>query len=143
MPRNQDLSGLLRGLAHLLEEEAATNPEFAARLNVLLTQIKRSPQSKNSEGREPPNSVMVPDVLSALEEKGEEEFRFWLRAFELPTLKAIVKSNGFDVARSSQRWTDPDKFISLIVGQASARLRRGSGFLPPPVDAKKHSGLSD
>jgi hypothetical protein len=28
--------------------------------------------------------------------------------------------------------TRPDKFINLIVGQASARLRRGFGFLPPP-----------
>lgn len=143
MPHNQKLTGLLRDLAHLLEEEAARNVEFAARLDVLLTPALRSPHSRNSRARGQPHSAGVPDVLSALEEKGEEEFRFWLRPFDVATLKAIIKSNGFDVARSSQKWTDPDKFINLIVGQASARLRRGSGFLPPPTGTNNENDLAD
>ena len=132
MPRNQKLSVLLRDLAHLLDQEAARNDEFAARLEALLTPALGGRPSKHSGTRAQPHAVEVPDVLSALEEQGEEEFRFWIRAFDLATLKAIVKSNGFDVARASQKWTDPDKFINLIVEQTSARLRRGSGFLPPP-----------
>ncbi|GEM_PF-733782 len=143
MPRNQKLSGFLRALAHLLEEEAARNVEFAARLDVLLTPVLRSPQSRNSRPDGQPHFAGVPDVLSALVEKGEEEFRFWLRSFDLATLKAIIKSNGFDVARSSRKWTDPDKFINLIVEQASARLRRGSGFLPPPTGTNKENDLAE
>jgi hypothetical protein len=73
-------------------------------------------------------------VLSELQTRGDEEFRFWLRSLDLPTLRAIVKSNGFDVARVSHRWTDPDKFTALIAEQTAARLKRGSGFLPPRGD---------
>jgi hypothetical protein len=143
MPRNQKLSGLLRDLAHLLEEEAARNGEFASRLDALLTPALRPSQSKISRVRGQQQSLVLPDVLSILEEKGEEEFRFWLRAFDLSTLKAIVKSNGFDVTRSSQKWSDPDKFINLITQQASARLRRGSGFLPLPASTDEKNDLAD
>lgn len=137
MPRNQKLSGLLKGLAQLLEEEAARNVEFAVQLNLLLNPAQPNPKSKNSRVRGKPSSATTPDVLSTLEKLGEEEFRFWLRSFDIGTLKEIVKSNGFDVARASQKWTDPDKFLNLIVEQTSARLRRGSGFLPLRTDGNK------
>jgi hypothetical protein len=130
MPRNQKLSVLLRDLASLLQEEAARNIEFAARLDALLNSVDS--RVKPRRGGRKTVSPQIPDVLSALEEKGEEEFRFWLRSFDLPTLKAITRINGFDAARASQKWSDPDKFIKLIGTQASARLRRGSAFLPQP-----------
>lgn len=135
MPREQKLSSLLKGLGKLLEDEAENNPEFAERLKRLLTPLLPSAESKKKNSSKPSRAVVVPDVLAALENQGEEEFRFWLRSFDLATLKAIVKSNGFDVTRSSQKWTDPDKFINLIVEQASARLRRGSSFLPGSINA--------
>ena len=64
-------------------------------------------------------------------EKGEDEFRFWLRSLDLHLLKAIVKANGFDPGKNSQRWSEPDKFADLIAEQTAARLRRGSAFLTP------------
>ena len=141
MPRNQKLSGLLKGLAQLLEEEAARNVEFSAQLNLLLNPVQASPKPKNPRARGNQSSATTPDVLSTLEELGEEEFRFWLRTFDIRTLKEIVKSNGFDVARASHKWTDPDKFLNLIVEQTSARLRRGSGFLPLRTDGNKEEEI--
>ena len=73
---------------------------------------------------------VVPDVFAAMQEKGEGEFRFWLRSLDIATLKAIVKKNGFDPAKVSTRWTEPDKFVVLIAEQLVARLKRGSAFLP-------------
>ncbi len=138
MPRHQRLSILFRELAQLVDAEAAVNPEFAEKLDALLTPtLGGAKQSTKSRSRADADAAVVPDVLTALEAKGEEEFRFWLRSFDLATLKAIVKFNGFDVARTSQKWADPDKFIDLIAGQATARLRRGSGFLPPPTGANR------
>ena len=138
MPRHQKLSTLLRDIAQLVDEEASVNPEFAARLDAFLTAtVGGAQQSAKSRARVPLHSVVVPDVLTALESKGEDEFRFWIRSFDLATLKAVVKANGFDVAKTSQKWNDPDKFINLIVEQASARLRRGSGFLPPPASSSQ------
>jgi hypothetical protein len=135
MPRDEKLSNLLRSLVRLLEEEADRNPSFARRLESVLGHRLSSKPKK--ERARPVAPKEVPDVLSALQQRGESEFRFWLRDFDLQTLKAIVKVNGFDVARLSQRWTDPDKFIVLIAEQAAARLRRGSGFLPERSASEK------
>ena len=130
MPREQKLSSLLKGLGKLLEDEAESNPEFAARLERLLAPLRPSSETRKKNGNKSSRAVVVPDVMAALEKQGEVEFRFWLRTFDLATLKAIVKSNGFDVTRASQKWTDPDKFLNLIFEQSTARLRRGSSFLP-------------
>ncbi len=135
MPHNEKLSGLLRDLFGLVEDEAERNPAFARRLEAVLGH-RLAPRPKK-ERRRPIPLKDVPDVLSALQEKGEKEFRFWLRDFDLQTLKAIVKVNGFDVARASQKWTDPDKYVALIAEQAVARLRRGSGFLPERGPSQK------
>jgi hypothetical protein len=35
------------------------------------------------------------------------------------------------LAQAAQRWTDPDKFVKLVIDQTLARMKRGSAFLPP------------
>ena len=128
----QKLTRALRALLTLVEEEASRNPDFAHRLEDVVFDLpaapagKKTQKTKSTEPETPP-----PDVLSAYESKGESEFRFWLRDFAIATLKAIIKANGFDPGKNSQRWTEPDKFIALIAEQTAARLRRGSTFLPP------------
>lgn len=51
----------------------------------------KQPRDKRARTKTP-----TPDVFDELKQRGEEEFGFWLRSFELVTLKAIVKQNGFD-----------------------------------------------
>jgi hypothetical protein len=55
-------------------------------------------------------------------------------------LKAIVKANGFDPGKTSQRWTEPDKYVELIADQTAARLRRGSAFLTPKTSKDEEAG---
>jgi hypothetical protein len=117
-------------LVVLLEEEAGRNPEFAARLEAIVAPLPER-KSKRTARMRREDPVDVPDVLAEFQAKGEQEFRFWLRDFDLGTLKAIVKRNGFDPARASQKWTDPDKFVSLICSQVKSHLERGSAFLVP------------
>ena len=136
----QKLTRSLRSLLALVEEEASRNPDFALRLEAIVADLppppsgKKSPKPKASEPASPP-----PDVFTAFEAKGESEFRFWLREYDFATLKSIVKVNGFDPGKNSQRWTEPDKLIDLIVEQTVARLRRGSTFLPLKVAEPKPS----
>lgn len=132
MQPGQKLTRTLRGLVDLVEEEAAQNPDFAQKLEAIVADLPGSGAlKKSSKTRNSNESADTPDVLAVFQEKGETEFRFWLREFDLPTFKAIVKANGFDPGKKSQRWTEPDKFIALIAEQTAARLRRGSAFLPP------------
>lgn len=132
MQSAQKLTRALRALLALVEEEASRNPDFAHRLEAIVSNLPSTPGGKKSRKPKAGKSHgTFPDVIAAYETKGETEFRFWLREFDLLTLKAIVKANGFDPGKNSQRWTEPDKFIALIVDQTVARLRRGSTFLPP------------
>jgi len=122
------LSRALRNLVTLLEEEAGRNPAFAERLEEITAALPERFSRRPGRARvsEPAN---VPDVLAEFQARGEEEFRFWLRDFDLRTMKAIVKRNGFDPARATQRWKEPDKFVNLICEQVRARLKRGSAFI--------------
>lgn len=132
MQPGQKLTRALRALVQLVEDEAARNPAFAQRLEAVVADLSSGAVSKkSSKSKAPAEDIEVPDVLKAYQEKGENEFRFWMRDVDLSTLKAIVKANGFDPGKVSQRWSEPDKFVALIAEQTAARLRRGSSFLPP------------
>jgi len=128
MQSTQKLNRALKALLELIDEEAKQNPIFASRLEAITAELPSKTVKKPSKLIP---KIEIPNVLKAIQEKGEEEFRFWLRNFDIATLKAIVKSNGFDSAKVSQRWSDADKFIILITEQTIARLKRGSAFLPP------------
>lgn len=120
----------MRDVIKLIEEEAGRNPAFAERLAEITDGL---PAKKDKSGTKPKVLAQLkplPDIIAAYQEKGDQEFRFWLREFDIPVLKAIVKANGFDPAKNSKRWDESDKFIVLIAEQTAARLRRGFAFLP-------------
>jgi len=131
MRRTQDLIRLFRDLLQLVEDEAARNSGFGERLDAIYAKlpIKRSSADRNKTRSL--ERLPAPDVFQEWDARGENEFGFWLRSLELPILKAIVKQNGFDPGKNTVRWTEPDKFVSLIREQMAARLRRGNAFLPP------------
>ena len=129
MQATKKLARVLRDLVALLEEEAARRPEFAERLESIIARLPERGGQGGGARRE--ESVAVPDVVAEFQLRGEQEFRFWLRGFGLAVLKAIVRRNGFDPAKASQRWTEPDKFLDLINEQVKSRLSRGSAFLAP------------
>lgn len=128
MQSTKKLTPILRNLLTLVDEEATRNAEFAAKLEAIMAELPTRPARPP---RPPRTAVEIPDVFSALKDKGEAEFAFWVRALDIPTLKAVIRTNGFDPAKASQRWTDPDKFVGLVIEQTVARLKRGSSFLPP------------
>lgn len=135
MQSTQKLTRILRKLLELVEEEATRNPAFAARLETITADLPAKQGKKAPKQKAVVQSPAPPDAIAALQEKGEEEFRFWLRSLDMATLKSIIKTNGFDPAKASSRWTEPDKFVALIAEQSVARLKRGSAFLPPRAES--------
>ncbi len=131
MQPTKKLTPILRDFLALVDDEATRNPEFAAKLEAIMAELPARPVRPP---RLPKSAVSIPDVFAVLQEKGEVEFGFWVRTLDIPTLKAVIRSNGFDLAKTSQRWTDPDKFAKLVVDQTMARMKRGSAFLPPKSD---------
>ena len=128
MQPTKKLTPVLRDLLALVDEEAGRNPDFAAKLDAIMAELPARPARLP---RLPKTAVSIPDVFAALQEKGEVEFGFWVRTLDILTLKAVIRTNGFDPAKASQRWTNPDKFVSLVIEQTVSRLKRGSAFLPP------------
>jgi hypothetical protein len=128
MQPTKKLITILRDLLSVVEDEANRNPEFALKLNALMAELPSRPAR---QPRLPKITVTIPDVFAIFQEKGEQEFAFWVRTLDIPTLKAVIRTNGFDPAKASQRWTDPDKFAALVIEQTGARMKRGSSFLPP------------
>ena len=136
------LSRVLRDLVSLIEDEALRNPNFAERLEAITANLPVVAATKAIRSKTRTAKASVPDIFSAHESRGEEEFGFWLRSLDVSTLKAIVKVYGFDPGKVTRRWGDPDKIASLIAEQAAARLRRGSGFLPPKTTSDDHGSSS-
>lgn len=135
MQSGTSLKTRLKALLDIIEGEATQNPAFAARLAAVFGDAVPEPATRVRPPSGLSRPIPIPDVFTALQEKGDEEFGFWLRTLDLLTLKAIVKQNGFDPAKASQRWKDTDKFMALVHDQTQARLKRGSAFLPPKAQS--------
>ncbi|HNQ90199.1 MAG TPA: hypothetical protein PKM73_16405 [Verrucomicrobiota bacterium] len=128
MQRAKTLTRLLKHLVEVVAEEADQNPAFAAKLDGILAEVS-SASGKRPKGAKGAPADEVPDVYAEYQQKGEEEFRFWLRGLSVAVLKGIVKANGFDPGKVSRPWTEPDKFVGLITEQLKARLSRGAAFM--------------
>ena len=120
MQPTKKLTPVLRDLLALVDDEAARNPDFAAKLESIMAEVTARPARPPRPSK---SALSIPDVFAVLQEKGEVEFGFWVRTLDVPTLKAVIRSNGFDLTKVSQRWTDPDKFAKLVVDQTAARLK--------------------
>lgn len=128
MQSTKKLTSILRDFLVLVDDEAARNAEFAAKLEAIMTELPARPARSP---RPPKSPVEIPDVFAVLKDKGEVEFGFWVRTLDVAMLKGVIRVNGFDPAKTSQRWSDLDKLAGLVVEQTVARFKRGSSFLPP------------
>ena len=134
MQSTKKLTQVLKDLVALIEDEAQRNPVFAERLEAITSDLSVSAKKSGEKKAHPVAQIEVPDVLAVFQERGAEELGFWLRTFDLQTLKVVIKQNGFDPGKVATRWTDKDKFVALIVEQTLARLKRGTAFLPAKAE---------
>jgi hypothetical protein len=139
------LSTLLHGIADLLADESARNPEFAARVEQLLTRVATSvfsiPSLKSVLDKyalseraaiahaSAPSPEAVVDIYAQWAEFGESKFRAWLRHVPVPGLRSLIRTHGFDPARRTTRWNDVDKLADFIADALRARLARGAAFM--------------
>ena len=128
MRKEKALIALLRRTARLLAEESKRNPEFAARLESLLSE----PRERTAPTRRPATdrpTEPLPDVHSEWSMRGETDFRLWLRDQPLPVLRGVIRSEDFDPARRTAKWKEAEKLAAFIADSLRARLSRGSAFI--------------
>ena len=128
MRKEKVLIGLLRGLVDLLVEESARNPEFAARVDSLLSDLpERKARSTKPDTVSSPEHL--PDIHAEWNARGETEFRLWLRGQATPVLRAVIRSQDLDPTRRTTKWREQEKLAEFIADGLSARLSRGSAFI--------------
>ncbi|HZM03837.1 MAG TPA: hypothetical protein VFC44_12565 [Candidatus Saccharimonadales bacterium] len=128
MREEKTLAHLLRDLAELVSQEAERNPEFAQRLESILSGVPVRRLSRNIR-KSALNPADLPDIFGELKARGELEFELWLKTLEAPVLKALIKLHDLDASKRSQKWTEPEKLARLICQQIHARVNKGSAFL--------------
>ena len=124
MRKEKTIVTLLNSLTRLLTEEAARNPDFATKLEALLSPA--APAETSQPKAEPKN---VPDAYEEYTSRGETEFRLWLGDQPKEILLALVRRHDLDATRKTAKWKDARKLSEFIADQIRARLARGSSFL--------------
>ena len=133
MRKEKALTNLLRGLVELIAEESERNPEFASKIEVLLSDLpERKPALKTgATGR---RDVLLPDIHEEWNARGEIDFRLWLRDQPITVLRAIIRRQDFDSTRRTVKWKEPEKLAEFIADGLRARMARGSAFIGKGAD---------
>lgn len=127
MRNEKALIKLLRGLVDLLADEAARNPDFAARLDDALAGLpKESAKPAKQRAMLP---AELPDIHAEWNQRNETDFRLWLRDQPISVLRALVRTHDFDPTRRTTKWKEAEKLADFIADGLKARLARGSSFL--------------
>lgn len=128
MRKEKILINLLRGLVDLLGDESERNPNFASRLEKLLSSL---PESKVSARKTAATKELrqLPDIYVEWSARGEAEFRRWLSDQPIEVLRALIRQHDLDAPRRTTRWKDMKKLSGYIADQLQSRLARGSSFL--------------
>lgn len=128
MRKEKALIGLLRGLVELLAEESSRNPEFASKLDSLLSELpERKTAPKRSATTHAPEHL--PDIHAEWNTRGETDFRLWLRDLPIPVLRAVIRSEDLDATRRTTKWKEAEKLAEFIADSLRARQSRGSAFI--------------
>ena len=127
MRNEKALIGLLRGMVELLADEARRNPDFAARLDDLLSALTTptAPARKAAKA----HAELLPDVHAELAARGEAEFHHWLVGQPVQVLRGLIRAHDLDSPRRTIRWKDAEKLAAFIADGLRARLSRGSAFI--------------
>jgi len=127
MRNEKTLIGLLRGMVDLLADEAGRNPDFAERLDALLSVLpaRTAPSTKNAKTE----GEALPDVHAEFAARSEAEFQLWLNGQPLNVLRALIRTHDLDSTRRTVKWKEAEKLATFIAEGMRARAARGSAFI--------------
>lgn len=128
MRKEKALIGLLRGLVDLVAEQSARNPEFASKLDTLLSALSEK-KAAPKRSATPPLPVRLPDIHAEWNARGETDFRLWLRDQPIPVLRGVIRAEDLDAARRTAKWKEAEKLAEFIADSLRARQLRGSAFI--------------
>jgi hypothetical protein len=127
MRNEKSLTRLMQGLVNLLAEESARNPEFSAKLDLLLSDL---PQQivKTKKVTANKSTEQIPDNYYQVRDQGGVDFHLWLKDQDITSLRAIIRKEDIDPTRRTSKWKDTLKLVNYIVEALNSRQSRGHSF---------------
>lgn len=130
------LKRTLTALVNAILDEAASNPEFYARMEAALNAGKppqrpaRPKAEKRGQDEKRKGGRRTPAVLDPVEigKQGEDELRLSLNKLDLEKLLDIVAEYGMDPGKLVMKWKDRERVIDRIVEVALSRATKGDAF---------------
>lgn len=129
MRKEKALISVLRGLVDLLAEESARNPEFALRIERLLSDLPATKVRAQRPAAPKLSVEKMPDIHVEWKARGATDFRLWMQELPIPVLRALIRTHDLDPTRRSAKWKDAEKLAAFIADSLVARLSRGSAFM--------------
>jgi hypothetical protein len=129
MRKEKALINLLRGLVELLAEESVSNPEFAAKVDRLLTGLPEKKAIPKKSAATQRTSEPLPDIHEEWNMRGETDFRLWLSEQPILMLRAIIRYHGLDPPRRTVKWKEAEKLSAFITDGLRARMAKGAAFI--------------
>lgn len=129
MRKEKALIALLPGLVSLVAEESAQNPEFAAKIERLLSDLPAKKRPLKNPAAKNKSPEQLPDIYAEWSSRGETDFRLWMRDQPVPILRAIIRGQDFDPQRRTNKWKEAEKLADFITDGLRARLSRGFAFI--------------
>jgi hypothetical protein len=122
----KEIANTLRILADLMEKNPIIASEVLKELST--RSVAQSPRKSDSLLGKKPEMDSSPDVFAILLEKGAEQLRDELQAYEIETLKQIVSYNHLDTAGKVRKWRSKAKIVEFIMGAVDKRISQGDAF---------------
>jgi len=129
MRKEKALITMLNNLVSLLAEESASNPEFASKLNNLLSDLPVRKKAHAKKAKQKLDAVDIPDVHKMWNNLGKTDFQLWLRDQSIPVLRAVIRLEDFDPTHRTSKWKEVEKLADYIADYIDARQSRGSSFM--------------
>jgi hypothetical protein len=128
MREEKILIRIFRKVGELIGEEANRNPEFAAKLDAIVTEL---PARRKAPGTKKPTTSPsdLPDIFAEWKARPQSDFILWLKDQPSVVLRAEIKAHEFDPTGRTRRWKDTEKLAHFIAEQMRTRATRGSAFL--------------
>jgi hypothetical protein len=117
---------ILKKFIDLVSEECKRNPAFAAQIDSLISETKKTEAKKKID-----NIPLegLPDLYSEWYNRGEDEFRIWARSQSVEILILLIKQQGFDPQYKTSKWKDSQKLANFLFEKLKLRISRGGSFL--------------
>jgi hypothetical protein len=128
MREEKILIRIFRKVAELIGDEASRNPEFATKLEAIVSEL---PAGRKTASKKKPAAIPaeLPDVFAEWKTRQQSDFVLWLKDQPSVVLRAEIKVHELDPTGRTTKWKDPEKLAHFIAEQIRSRATRGSAFL--------------